>query len=291
METLAGLWLPIVVSAVLVFVASSLIWNVLGAHKWHIKGLPDEAAAREALLKQAVAPGMYSIPYCPDPAMMKDPAFKEKLEKGPVAVLTVRKPGMPNMGEFLGAWFVYLLFVSYVVALVCGQTLHRGDPYLLVFRVAGAVAFAGYSFAPDPERDLVGAPLEERAQGVRRRHRLRRADRRHFRLAVAPLGVAQGSLSCPGKTLSSSSFGIRCPAPFRSVSEQRKGPTARPKRRSALHRTDPGGTPLAGFSNSFGSTSGLSLTSVSSMAPASSPSRLIVRLNANATPSTIRQSE
>ena len=60
METLAGLWLPIVVSSVLVFVASSLIWNVR----------------------------MYSIPYCPDPAMMKDPAFKEKLEKGPVAALT-----------------------------------------------------------------------------------------------------------------------------------------------------------------------------------------------------------
>ena len=57
METLAGLWLPIVVSAVLVFVASSLIWNVLGAHKWHIKGLPDEAAAREALGKQGLAPG------------------------------------------------------------------------------------------------------------------------------------------------------------------------------------------------------------------------------------------
>ena len=65
METLAGLWLPIVVSSVLVFVASSLIWNVLGAHKWHIRGLPDEAAAREALAKQSIAPGMYTIPYSP----------------------------------------------------------------------------------------------------------------------------------------------------------------------------------------------------------------------------------
>ena len=93
MDTLLTLWLPIVVSAVLVFVASSLIWNVLGAHKWHIKGLPDEPAVREALSKQGVAAGMYSIPYCPDPAMMKDPAFKEKLEKGPVAVLVIRDLG------------------------------------------------------------------------------------------------------------------------------------------------------------------------------------------------------
>jgi hypothetical protein len=157
-DTLVALWLPILVSAVLVFVASSLIWNVLGAHKWHVKGLPDEAAAREALSKQAVAPGQYSIPYCPDPAMMKDPAFKEKLEKGPVAVLMVRKPGLPNMGVFLGCWFLHLLFVSYFVALVCGQTLHRGAPYMLVFRVAGAVAFAGYSFAHVPNAIWWGRP-------------------------------------------------------------------------------------------------------------------------------------
>ena len=170
METLAGLWLPIVVSAVLVFVASSLIWNVLGAHKWHVKGLPDEAAAREALSKQAVAPGQYTIPYCPDTAMMKDPAFKEKLEKGPVVVMMVRKPGMPNMGAFLGAWFVYLLCVSYVVAFVCGQTLHRGAPYMLVFRVAGAVACAGYSFAQIPNAIWWGRPwksaLKEFADGI-----------------------------------------------------------------------------------------------------------------------------
>jgi hypothetical protein len=157
-DTLVALWLPILVSAVLVFVASSLIWNVLGAHKWHVKGLPDEAAAREALSKQAVAPGQYSIPYCPDPAMMKDPAFKEKLEKGPVAVLTVRKPGLPNMGVFLGCWFLHLLFVSWFVGLVCGQTLHRGAPYMLVFRVAAAVAFAGYSFAHVPNAIWWGRP-------------------------------------------------------------------------------------------------------------------------------------
>jgi hypothetical protein len=169
-ETLTGLWLPIVVSAVLVFVASSLVWNVLGAHKWHVRALPDEAGVREELLKQGVGVGQYSIPYTGDRAAMKDPAFKEKLEKGPVAVLTVRKPGLPNMGTFLGGWFLHLLFVSYVVAFVCGQTLSRGTPYLLVFRVAGAVAFAGYSFAHVPNAIWWGRPwksaLKEAADGL-----------------------------------------------------------------------------------------------------------------------------
>ena len=188
-ETLVGLWLPILVSAVLVFVASSLIWNVLGAHKFHIRGLPDEAGAREALGKQALAAGQYSIPYCPDPAMMKDPAFKEKIEKGPVALLIVRNPGLPNMGEFLGAWFVYLLFVSYFVALrvrpdaAARHALHASLPR------GGGRGVRRLLLRPDPERDLVGTALEERAQGGRGRHRLRAADRRDFRLALAaPLG-------------------------------------------------------------------------------------------------------
>ena len=158
MQTILGLWLPILVSSVLVFVASSLIWNVFGAHKWHILGMPDEAAAREALTKQALAPGMYAIPYSSSPAAMKDPAFQEKLAKGPVAVITVRKPGLPNMGSFLGCWFLYLLFVSYAVALACGQSLHRAAPPLVIFKLAGIVAFAGYSFAQIPNAIWWGRP-------------------------------------------------------------------------------------------------------------------------------------
>jgi hypothetical protein len=168
-QTLTGLWLPILVSAVLVFVASSLIWMVLGADKWHVRRLAEEEALRAALLKQAVAPGMYSIPYGTE-RERKEPAFQEKLRKGPVAVLTVRKAGLPNMGSFLGSWFLYLLLVSYVVALVCGQTLARGTAYLHVFRVAAAVAFAGYSLGAIPNAIWWGRPwksaLKEVADGI-----------------------------------------------------------------------------------------------------------------------------
>jgi hypothetical protein len=169
-DTLTALWLPILVSAVLAFVASSLIWNVLGAHKWHVRGLPDEAAAREALSKQGLSPGQYTIPYVSNPAAMKEPATREKLEKGPVGLLVIRKPGLPNMGQFLGAWFAYLLAVSYLVALVCGQTIHRGAPFLHVFSVAGAVAVAAYSFGQIPNAIWWGRPwrsaLKEFGDGI-----------------------------------------------------------------------------------------------------------------------------
>jgi hypothetical protein len=168
-ETLIGLWLPIVVSAVLVFVASSLIWMVLGADKWHVRRLADEDAVREVLLKQSVAAGMYSIPYGTERSR-KEAAFREKLEKGPVAVLTVRRPGLPNMGAFLGGWFLYLLLVSYVVALVCGHAFARGTPFMRVFRVAGAVAFAAYSLGNIPNAIWWGRPwrsaLKEVGDGV-----------------------------------------------------------------------------------------------------------------------------
>lgn len=158
METLSAHWLPILLSAVLAFIASSLIWNVLGAHKWHIQGMPDEAAAREALGKQGLKPGQYAIPYSASSSAMKDPAFMEKLVKGPVAIVVVRAAGAPNMAQFLGAWFVYLLFVSAFVAFVCAQTLPFGASYLRVFRIAGAVAFAGYSFGQIPNAIWWGRP-------------------------------------------------------------------------------------------------------------------------------------
>jgi hypothetical protein len=170
MDTLSGLWIPILLSAVLVFVASSAIWNLLGAHKWHIKALADEPATLAAIGKQGMAPGQYSFPYVADPKAMKEPAFQEKLKKGPVGLLILRAPGPVNMGKFLGQWFVYLLFVSTLVALVCGQVLYTGEEYMRVFTIAGAVAFAAYSLGSIPSAIWWGRPwksaLKELVDGI-----------------------------------------------------------------------------------------------------------------------------
>jgi hypothetical protein len=170
METLSGLWMPILLSAVLVFIASSVIWNVLGAEKWHVTSLPDEAGAMEALGKQGLAPGQYSFPHVADHKAMKQPAFQEKLKQGPVGLLILRAPGPINMATFLAQWFVYLLLVSYLVALVCGHTLHAGAAYMRVFRIAGIVAFAAYSMGSIPNAIWWGRPwksaLKEFVDGI-----------------------------------------------------------------------------------------------------------------------------
>ena len=49
MVTLAALWMPIVLSAVLVFVVSSIVWMALPHHKSDTAGLPDEAPVSDDL--------------------------------------------------------------------------------------------------------------------------------------------------------------------------------------------------------------------------------------------------
>jgi hypothetical protein len=141
------LLLPIVLSAALVFIASSLVWMVLPYHRKDVGGTPDEKGLAEALRKQNLAPGQYFVPWCADPAERKTPEFQKKMTDGPVAMITVMPPGRMNMGMTLAKWFVFSLVISAVVAYVTGRTLGPGRTYLSVFRVAGTVAFLAYGGA------------------------------------------------------------------------------------------------------------------------------------------------
>jgi hypothetical protein len=81
------------------------------------------------------------------PASMKDPAFIDRMSKGPVAMMTVRRSGPPSMGSSLVQWFVYCLVVGVFAAYIGGRALGVGADYLAVFRFAGCTAFIGYALA------------------------------------------------------------------------------------------------------------------------------------------------
>lgn len=151
MVPLASLWLPIVVSAVLVFVASSIIHMVLPYHRTDYRKLPAEDQAMEAIGKLGIPPGDYMMPCAGSPQMMKDPAFIEKMKRGPVAIMTVLPVGMPSMGNNLAQWFIFNLAVSAFAAYITGRALAPGEDYLAVFRFAGTTAFAGYSLGQWPD--------------------------------------------------------------------------------------------------------------------------------------------
>ncbi len=140
-----SLWLPVIVSAVVIFLASWVIHMLLKYHKADFRPLPSEDAVREALAKANIPPGMYMTPHCDDHSKMKEPAMLDKFNKGPVAVLSVFPKGMPNMGKHLGQWFVFCLFVSFVAGYVARITLHPGDAGMVICRITGTVAFAAYA--------------------------------------------------------------------------------------------------------------------------------------------------
>src|SRR3954462_1133308 len=114
--SVTALWLPIIVSAVLVFAASSLIHMVLKWHMGDYRQMPDEDTVRAAIRAASPSPGQYFLPYCADHKLMRTPEFQKKFAEGPVAMMTVRPNGFPGMGGALGGWFVYNVVISAVAA-------------------------------------------------------------------------------------------------------------------------------------------------------------------------------
>lgn len=148
MVGLDALWLPIVLAAVVVWIAASIMWMVLPHHRTDWVGLPHEDRVADAL--RGTPPGQYNIPHAPNRAAMKSEAWLEKVKRGPMAMLIVSRPGPPAMGKSLTFHFVYCLVISLMVAYLTGRTLGPGAEYLAVFRVAGTAAILGYSGALPP---------------------------------------------------------------------------------------------------------------------------------------------
>ena len=147
MVSIVSLWLPIVLSAVAVFFLSFIFHMVLPFHRSDYAKLPSEDDAMDALRKLGIPPGDYMVPCAGSPEAMKDPAFRQKFEKGPVLMMTVMKPGPMSMGKNLVQWFIYCLAVGVFAAYIAGRALEAGAPYLRAFRFAGATAFIGYTLA------------------------------------------------------------------------------------------------------------------------------------------------
>jgi hypothetical protein len=142
---LASLWLPILLSAVFVFVVSSVLHMMLPIHKGDYKQVPGEASLLAEMRKHSVGPGVYMFPHAPSMKDCKSPEYLEKYRQGPVGVVTVMAVGpTPSMGKNLVQWFFFCLLISCFSAYVC-TLLPAGTGYGVVFRWAGTVAILGYS--------------------------------------------------------------------------------------------------------------------------------------------------
>ena len=161
--TIMSLWLPIIVSAVIVFIGSALVWMVLPWHKTDFRKTRDEEGVRAAL--KGNEPGYYMLPYCVDPAELKNEEVANKYREGPLAYITVIPSGMPTMGPKLVMSFVYNLVVGALCAYMVSRTVPGGD-YLHVFRVAGTTAFIAYGIAYLQDSIWFGRPWSLTAKNL-----------------------------------------------------------------------------------------------------------------------------
>ena len=156
MVGLAGLWLPILVSAVLVFIVSSILHMVVQHHNSDWSAMPGEDKVREAM--RGVPPGNYNLPHVSSMKELQNEGVLAKFKEGPVGLVLVQPNGPPAMGKSLVQWFIYSIVVSVFVAYVTSRTVGADGHYLQVFRVAGACAFLAYAG---------GQPIESIWKGVR----------------------------------------------------------------------------------------------------------------------------
>ncbi|MCB0719636.1 MAG: hypothetical protein KDD65_14400 [Bacteroidetes bacterium] len=147
MVALTSLGLPILLSAVAVFIVSSIVHLFLPHHKSDFEGIPDEAAVAAELRKYNIRPGDYFMPFVHGMKEMQSVEYQQKLMEGPRIVMTVRPSGSDSMGKALAVWFVYCLVIGVFAAYVAGRALPPGADYLEVFRFVGVTAFAAYSLS------------------------------------------------------------------------------------------------------------------------------------------------
>ena len=153
-----ALLIPILLSTVLVFIASSVIHMVLQMHNGDYRKLPNEDEVTSAIRAGSPPPAQYIFPHCLDPKEAQSEEMKRKFDEGPIGVMWLKPTGPMQLGPFLMKWIAYTAVLSAVVAYLAWSVLPAGAPYLHVFRVAGTAAWLGYAWAGPADSIWKGKP-------------------------------------------------------------------------------------------------------------------------------------
>jgi hypothetical protein len=148
MQALVQAWLPIVVAAVGVFVASSLVHMLFKWHQSEYRSLANEDAVRAAIRAGDASPGLYVLPHCADMKQMREEAMLAKYREGPIGFLTLVPPGEPRMGKHLVLWFAYNLLVAAAGAVLAFHYVGPAGHGHAAGHLAGVLALLAYGGGP-----------------------------------------------------------------------------------------------------------------------------------------------
>lgn len=162
--SLMQLWIPILASGLLAWIASGLIHMVLKYHNSDYKQLSNEDAVTNAIRDGSPAVGFYSFPFCLDMAEMKNESVQQKFAVGPVGFLAILPNGMPKMGQLMGQQIAFFIVGSFLIAYCASQVLAPGADYLSVFRFISSVGFLAFGWALVPFSIWYGHPWSTTAK-------------------------------------------------------------------------------------------------------------------------------
>ncbi|MDB4905961.1 MAG: hypothetical protein JWO05_745 [Gemmatimonadetes bacterium] len=147
MVHITELLVPIALATVAVFLASSVIHMATPWHKGDFPNYEKEDAILDALRPIDIPPGDYFMPRPKTREEMATDAYKAKVERGPMVLMTVFPKGAMDMKRAFIGWILYILVVTIVAAIEAGTALGREAHPHLVFHSVALVSFAGYSLA------------------------------------------------------------------------------------------------------------------------------------------------
>jgi hypothetical protein len=188
MTPLSALWLPIVLSAVIVFVASSIMHMLLPYHRSDYEKLPDEDRVLAALRSAGLKRGLYVFPFTTHKDM-KSPAVVEKYNQGPVGMLTVFHSGTAGHAKVPGSMVRLLSFGRLLRRLPDSAHGRAGRLLFARFSCRGDGRISRLRPGKSEQQHLERADLEHDHQGSSRRTRLCSADCGNLRLAMAALAL------------------------------------------------------------------------------------------------------
>ena len=156
MELLIPLWLPILLSAVAVWIFSTIAWVALPHHKRDFIELPDEDGFMDHVRRSGIKPGNYIFPDFRGSAAMESEKVQKALEEGPVGHLSVWRTPL-TMGSKLAATLVVYLVVSTLIAYLTRVALPGAATFAQVFQVAATAGILAYCFSSIPNAIWFGS--------------------------------------------------------------------------------------------------------------------------------------
>jgi hypothetical protein len=148
--SLMQLWIPIVGSAVLTWIASGLFHMLIKHHNSDYQKLENEDDVADAVGRGSPKLGLHHFPHCADMSEMASESMQERFKKGPIGMVIIFPNGLPNMGKLLGQQLVYFLLGSTLIAYCASFALPAGSDFSTVFRVFSSIGFAAYGWATIP---------------------------------------------------------------------------------------------------------------------------------------------